>query len=183
MSASHTIPGLPKAPKYPESFESKLTIAFKEVLEAGLPKTAGKGEKVYIDIAHLWGHWVEFFNRRGDKDDGGHDNLAHWIDAKLKDIPPEAIPVVRILIGGSANITKSEAWKILKGDVETLFWPGSNCKDLLKSLAIIGISNTNRRLVSAFEHSGSYWLLHPKFPSCVRLREHQICTNLTTVQA
>jgi hypothetical protein len=119
----------------PKSFESTLAIAFKEVFTAGLPKTAAKGEKVYIDIAHLWGHWVEFFNRRGDNVDGGEDNLAHWIGKKLLDIPADAIPVIRILIGSSENLSQTQAWDILKGDIEKLFWPpNKKCEDFLKTL-------------------------------------------------
>jgi hypothetical protein len=122
--------------KESKNFESKLAIAFKEVFEAAIPKNAKPNENVYIDITQLWGYWVEFFNRRikdGKPTDGGSDNLAHWIGKKLLDIPKDAIPVIRILIGGSDNLSQEAAWKTLESDLKTMFWPKDKCKYLLRA--------------------------------------------------
>jgi hypothetical protein len=125
---SDFVVGLPYTPwrtKGPElfRFESALAIGFKDVLDAGIPKTAAKDEKVFIDIAHLWGHWIEFFKNR-DGSDGGVNNLAHYIGRKVGQVPKDAIPVIRILVGGSDAQNAAKAQETLCGDVEKIFWPG-----------------------------------------------------------
>lgn len=112
----------------PKAFESSVAVAFKQVLKAGIPDKAVDDEKVFIDIAHLWGTWIEFFNRRGDNEDGGATNLAHYIGEQLDKVPRNGTPVVRILIGGSEVQSAENSLRILRGDLEKIFWPNGNCE-------------------------------------------------------
>jgi hypothetical protein len=105
-----------------KTFESTLGIAFKDVLKTGISaSTIKNGDKVFIDIAQLGGGWLGFFDSKGD---GAETNLAHQVGKLLEDIPAEATPIIRFLIGSDGTDDAEVRWNGLKDEFHKLFWPG-----------------------------------------------------------
>jgi hypothetical protein len=108
--------------------ESPLAIAFKDVVERGLAASTTNKGNVFIDIASLAGGWEYYFLNTHTGANVKQENLAQAFSRMVRNIPKEATPVIRILLGMRGKPkTDGTTWKSdLQQEFKNLFWPGGD---------------------------------------------------------